>query len=94
LINVSKEHKNDEKIVLARVTQNRYVLKYASEKLRNTYEIILATATQNKHTLEYASGGLRDMKWVSLEHMHDEMKKNVNIVLAAVKQYIDALKYA
>ena len=76
---VSKELKNNKRVVMAAVKQNGFALEFASEELKNNKAVVLAAVKTNGSALRYAS---------------EQLKNNKAVVLAAVKENDLALRYA
>merc|ERR1711879_723810 len=47
--------RSNEKVVLAAVQADGYILEYASEELKNNEKVVLAAVQQNGGSLQYAS---------------------------------------
>mmetsp|Transcript_42249 Transcript_42249/g.76581 ORF Transcript_42249/g.76581 Transcript_42249/m.76581 type:complete len:211 (-) Transcript_42249:33-665(-) len=69
----------DRAVVLAAVSRDGQLLRFASRRLRDDYEVVLRAVTQSGIALQYAS---------------DDLKNNREVVLAAVQQEPSALRFA
>src|SRR5436189_35559 len=66
LLYASERLKDNDEMVLAAISIDKWALKYTSERLKDKDEIVLASVEKNGSTLEYASERLRDNQEIVL----------------------------